>query len=74
MEEEILRSIRRGGHEFIARNSRGNSLVAVLAGFDAHDFSNAANIYIARLRDLLGKRDYEINLAADFEIRRSEKV
>ncbi len=71
LEEEILRGIRRRGHEFIAGNSCSNSPVAVLAGFDAHDFANAANTYIARLRDLLGKCDYEINLAADFEIGRN---
>src|SRR6266581_2917747 len=58
----------------IVLNCCSNSPVAVLAGFDAHDFANAANTYIARLRDLLGKCDYEINLAADFEIGRGKKV
>src|SRR5260370_3419552 len=69
-----LRRIRCGWHEFIAGNSRGNSLAAILSRFDAHDLSNAADIYIARPGNLLGKRDYEINLAADFEIRFGEKV
>src|SRR5260370_1206675 len=70
--EEILRS--RGWHEFIARNSCGNSPPAVFDRLDAHDLSNAADIYIARLRNLLGKCNYEIDLAAYFEIGLGEKV
>src|SRR6266852_592214 len=72
--EEILRGGRRRRHEFIARDFRGNAHPAVLSGFDTHNLSQAADIYIAGLRDLLRKSDDELNLAANFEIGSGQEV
>jgi hypothetical protein len=66
--EECLRGGRRGRHEFIARNFRGNAHAPVFGGLDTHNFSQAADIHIARLRDLLWKNDNKFDLAANFEI------
>ena len=56
------------------RDFRGNARPAVLGGLDAYNLSQTADIYIARLRDLLRKSDDELNLAADFEIGFGEEV
>src|ERR1700694_31870 len=73
-EEKVLRSGRRGRHEFIARDFRGNAHPPVLGGLDAHNLAQAANIYIARLIDLLWECDDELDLAANFEIGLSKEV
>jgi len=52
----------------------GRAGIAVLGGFDTYNLSQTADIYIARLRDLLRKSDDELNLAADFEIGFGEEV
>jgi len=72
--EKVLRGSSRNRYEFIACDFRGNPRPAVLGGFDTHNFPQAADIYIARLRDLLRKSDNELNLAADFEIGFGEEV
>src|SRR6266480_1006619 len=66
--EEILRGVCRGRHEFITRDFRRNAYLAVLGGLDTHNLSQAADIYIARPRELLWKSDDELNLATNFEI------
>src|SRR5258708_6661465 len=72
--EEVLRGGRRGRHEFIARDFRGNAHPAVLSGLDTHNLSQAADIYVARLRDLLRQSDDGLNLAANFELGIGEEV
>src|ERR1700694_4118542 len=72
--EEILRGVCRGGHEFIPRDFRGNARPAVLGGLDTHNLSQATDIYIARLRDLLWKSDHELNFAANLEIGISKEI
>src|ERR1700676_2015405 len=72
--EKVLCSGRRGRHEFIARDFRGNAHPAVLGGLDTHNLSQAADIYIARLIDLLWECDDEFDLAANFEIGLSMEV
>src|SRR5712692_7608590 len=72
--EEVLRGSRRGRHEFIARDFRGNTHPAVLAGLDPHNLSQAADTYVARLRDLLRQSDDELNLAPNFELGIGEEV
>src|SRR5229473_3355317 len=72
--KEMLRRGCRGGHKFIARDFRGNAHAAVFRGLDAHNFSQAADIDIARLRNLLRKNNDEFNFAADFEIGVGKKV
>src|SRR6266705_2833867 len=66
--EEILRGVCRGRHEFITRDFRRNAYLAFLGGLDTHNLSQAADIYIARPRELLWKSDDELNLATNFEI------
>src|SRR6267378_4510562 len=73
-EKKALRSGRRGRHEFVARDFRGNAHPAVLGGLDTHNLSQAADIYIARLIDLLWERNDELDLAANFEIGLSKEV
>src|SRR6267143_1122216 len=72
--EKVLRSGRRGRHEFVARDFRGNAHPAVLGGLDTHNLSQAPDIYIARLIDLLWERNDELDLAANFEIGLSKEV
>ena len=67
-EEKVLRGARRRRYEFIARDFGGNARPAVLGGFDTYNLSQTADIYIARLRDLLRKSDDELNLAAELEL------
>src|SRR5258708_17933818 len=74
LENEIVRGRGSGRHEFVARDFRGNAHSAVFGGFDAHNLSQAADIYVARLRNLLRENDDEFNLAANFEIGISEKI
>src|SRR5213080_2139132 len=73
-EEVALRGSCRNGHEFVARDFRGDSHPAIFGGLDAHNFAEAADIHIARLRHLLWKRDNEFNLVANFEFGVSKKV
>src|SRR5882762_11023588 len=73
-EKKALRSSRRGRHEFVARDFRGNAHPAVLGGLDTHNLSQAADIYIAWLIDLLWERNDELDLAANFEIGLSKEV
>src|SRR5260370_6088044 len=73
-EEKVLRGRRGSRHEFIARDFRGNAHPAVLSGLDTHNLSQAADIYVARLRDLLRQSDDELNLAANFELGIGEEV
>src|SRR5947208_8766255 len=73
-EEVALRGSCRNGHEFVARDFRGDSDSAIFGGLDAHNFAEAADIHIARLRHLLWKRDNEFNLVANFEFGVSKKV
>src|SRR6266478_7696483 len=72
--EEILRGVCRGRHEFITRDSCRNARSAVLGGLDTHNLSQAADIYIARPRDLLWKSNDELNFAANFEIGISKEI
>src|SRR6267143_2113565 len=72
--EEILRGVCRGRHEFITRDSCRNARPAVLGGLDTHNLSQAADIYIARPRDLLWKSNDELNFAANFEIGISKEI
>src|SRR6266852_411592 len=71
---EILRGVCRGRHEFIARDFCGDAHSAVFGGLDAHNLSQTADIYVARLRDLLRKSNDEFNLVANFEIGISKEV
>src|SRR5260370_12387366 len=73
-EEKVLRGRRGSRHEFMARDFRGNAHPAVLSGLDTHNLSQAADIYVARLRDLLRQSDDELNLAANFELGIGEEV
>src|SRR6267378_1705334 len=43
-------------------------------GLDTHNLSQAADIYIARPRDLLWKSNDELNFAANFEIGISKEI
>src|SRR5271163_5222295 len=63
-----------GRHEFVAFNLRGDSQTSVRSGLDAHNLAEAANIYVAGLRHLLGQRDNEFDFAANREISFSKKV
>src|SRR5882757_9609012 len=67
-EEKILSRCSGGRHEFIARDFRGNAHSAVVSGLDAHNLPEAADIYIAGLRNLLRQSDDEFKFVADFEI------
>src|SRR5258705_13640191 len=71
---KILCSRRRGRHEFIASDFRGNAHSAVLGGLDTHNLSQAADVYIARLRDLLRKSNDEFNFVANLEIGSGEEI
>src|SRR5438132_4990545 len=67
-EEEVLCGGGRNRHEFVACDFRGDTHFAILGGLDAHDLTEAPDIYIARLRNLLRKCDDEFNLVANFKI------
>ena len=43
-------------------------------GFDAYNFPLASNVDVAGLRDFLRKRNYEIDLVANLEVRFRKKV
>src|SRR5882762_7726120 len=55
-EKKALRSSRRGRHELIARDFRGNAHPAVLGGLHLNNHTQAADIYIALLIDVLWGR------------------
>ena len=74
MGTEGLRGSRRRRKEFVAIDFCRDAHASVLARFDSHDLPLAADVYIARLRNLLGKRDDKINLAANFEIGVGEEI
>jgi len=52
--------------KFVAVDFGGDAGLAVLRGLGAHDLPVAAYVDVTRARDLLGKRDDELDCGADF--------
>src|ERR1700721_746044 len=55
----------RGRHEFEAFNLRRDAHAPVAGGLNAHDLAEATDIYVIRLRHLLGKSDHKFDFATD---------
>jgi hypothetical protein len=72
--EKILGGRRCRRHEFITGDFRGDADFAVLGRLDTHNLSQAADVYVARLRDLLRKSDDKFNFVANFKISGSEEI
>ncbi len=74
VKEEVLRGGCRNRHELVARDFRSDAYFAILGGLDTHDLTQAADIYIAGLCNLLGKCDDKFNLVANFEFSIGKEV